>query len=68
MLTASQEQYAATKGRAKDADGLNAGYFCVAVRLWNEIYEATALFVGESDDLTPAEYYELAKETWGPCS
>ena len=36
-----------------------------AIRLWNDIYEATAFFVGESDDLTPAEYYELAKETWG---
>jgi len=36
-----------------------------SLRLWNDIYEATAFFVGESDDLTPAEYYELAKETWG---
>ncbi|MEO0141310.1 MAG: DUF3160 domain-containing protein [candidate division WOR-3 bacterium] len=36
-----------------------------ALRLWNEIYETTAFFVGESDDLTPLEYYELAKEVWG---
>jgi hypothetical protein len=36
-----------------------------ALRLWNDIYGITAFFVGEADDLTPAEYHDLAKKLYG---
>jgi hypothetical protein len=37
-----------------------------ARELWNEIYEPTVFFVGQSDDLTPVEYDLAFRPAFGP--
>ena len=36
-----------------------------ALEIWEKIYRPTAFFVGSADDLTPAEYAELAEDVYG---
>jgi len=36
-----------------------------AIEEWQKIYKITSFFVGESDDLTPLEYFELLKKVYG---
>lgn len=36
-----------------------------AVSLWQSIYEPTAFFVGQADDLTYQDYFNAAKAVWG---
>jgi len=36
------------------------------IDLWDQIYEPTTLYVGSSDDLTPADYKQLMDQVFGP--
>jgi len=36
-----------------------------AIKEWNQLYEITSFFVGESDDLTPYDYLGLIEEVYG---
>ncbi len=36
-----------------------------AIKEWNQLYEITSFFVGESDDLNPYGYHELIEEVYG---
>jgi len=38
----------------------------VLIDLWNQIFEPTSLYVGSSDDLTPADYKQLMDQIFGP--